>query len=290
MSRHAEHAVRQTHLGAGLGLKPEHFEAALAARLPGLWFEIHPENYMVDGGPRLAWLETLRAEHPLSVHSVSLSLAGSEPLDRQRLQRLAAFVRRFEPALVSEHLAWSSWQGQYIPDLLPFARTTEALTHIAGRIDQMQTALGRTVAIENPTHYLQLPGHEWSEPGFLSELVRRTGCQLLLDLNNVLVSAHNLGSAPQDYLRDYPLHAVAELHLAGYSCDAQLGDALWVDSHDQPVAEATWALLRWVVDRVGPLPTLIERDGNVPPFDELLLERARAHQALQARAPSEAVA
>ena len=270
------------HLAAGLGLKPQHFDEAAACRRPGLWFEIHPENYMVDGGPRLPWLDMVRAEHPLSVHSVSLSLAGSEPLHEGRLARLAAFVQRFQPALVSEHLAWSVWQGRYLPDLLPFPRNTETLATIANHIDQMQTALGRTVAIENPTHYLDLPGHDWSETGFLAELVRRTGCQLLLDLNNVLVSAHNLGSTPADYLDSYPLHAIAEVHLAGYSPDPRLGDALWIDSHDAPVSEAVWALHHELIERIGPVPTLIERDGNVPDFDELLLERERAQQALAA--------
>lgn len=270
---------------AGVGLKPQHFDEAAASRRPGLWFEIHPENYLVDGGPRLAWLETIRATHPLSVHSVSLSLAGSEPLPADRLARLAHFVQRFQPALVSEHLAWCRWRGQYVPDLLPFPRSHEALITLSNHIDQMQSALRRPVAIENPAHYLPLPGHDWSEPEFLAELVRRTGCQLLLDLNNVLVSAHNLGTSAEDYLRDFPLHAVAELHLAGHSADPRLGEQLWIDSHDAAVSEPLWALLDTVLARTGPLPTLIERDGNVPAFDELLRERERAHAA-QTRHPA----
>lgn len=274
-------------LGVGVGLEPQHFDAALRCRAPGMWFEIHPENYMVEGGPRLAWLEAIRAVHPLSVHGVSMSLAGCAPPCAERLARLAAFVRRFEPALVSEHLAWSHAGGSYLPDLLPFARSDEALRIVAANVDRMQSALGRTVAIENPSHYLALVGDDWSEPGFLAELVRRTGCSLLLDLNNVHVSAHNLGTSAQDYLRDYPLHAVAEIHLAGYSVDARLGDALWIDSHDAPVSCAVWALYDALIARIGETPTLIEREGNVPAFDVLMRERERALRALEEPAAEE---
>lgn len=260
-------------LCAGLGLKPQHFSQALACRRPGLWFEVHPENYLVEGGPRRAWLRTLRAEHPLSLHSVSLSLASEAPPDATRLAQLAALVRELEPALVSVHLAWSSWQGAYLPDLLPFPRTGTALRAIARNIDAVQSALGRPIAIENPSHYLRLDGHEWEEIDFLSELVRRTDCQLLLDVNNVAVSAHNLGTAPEAYLDRFPAHAVAEIHLAGHSPDPALGQALWIDSHDCAVAPATWALYQHLLARIGPRPTLIERDGNVPDFSELLQEQ-----------------
>ena len=273
--------MRAQPLSAGLGLKPQHFGEAFACRRPGLWFEIHPENYMVEGGPRLAWLDAIRAEHPLSLHSVSLSLAGSEPPDAGRLASLARLARRVEPALVSEHLAWSTWQGAYFPDLLPFLRNGEALATIARNIDIVQTALGRSIAIENPSHYLRLDGHTWDEVDFLTELVRRTGCQLLLDVNNVAVSAHNLGTAPEDYLDRFPAHAVAEVHLAGYSRDPALGDALWIDSHDAAVAPAVWALYQRLIARTGPKPTLIERDGNVPAFTELLQEQELAAAVLQ---------
>ena len=276
-------------LTAGLGLKPAHFEPALACRAPGLWFEIHPENYLVDGGPRLAWLEALRAVHPLSVHGVSLSLAGPARPDAARLQQLAQFVRRFQPALVSEHLAWSGWDGAYLPDLLPFARTGEALARLCEHIDCVQQALGRPIAIENPSHYLRLDGHAWSEADFLRELVRRSGCQLLLDVNNLAVSAHNLGFDAEQALQDFPLHAVVEIHLAGHSRDPALGDALWIDSHDCDVAEPVWALYARAIALAGARPTLIERDGNVPPFEALLAERARAHQMLAAAAQPSAL-
>ena len=265
----------QKQLGAGLGLKPAHFEAALASAAPGLWFELHPENYQVDGGPRLAWLDALRQAHPLSLHGVSLSLAGDAPPASQ-LAALKQLVDRVQPALVSEHLAWSSWQGVYLPDLLPFPRTQEALRRISANIDAVQSALGRSIAIENPSHYLHLTGHDWDEIDFLGELVRRTGCGLLLDVNNVQVSAHNLGFCAQSYLDRVPAAAIQEIHLAGHSQDPLLGPALWIDSHDTPVSPAVWQLYRRLLDRIGPRPTLIERDDQLPPFEVLMAERALA--------------
>lgn len=269
-----------TMLSAGLGLKPQHYDAALACALPGLWFEVHAENYMVAGGPRLRWLEAIRHAHPLSLHGVSLSLVGCEALDAAHLQRLARLVARFRPALVSEHLAWSAWNGRHFPDLLPFARTGEALRRIAGRIAQTQDALGCPIAIENPSHYLRIAGHEWDEIDFLSELAARTGCGLLLDVNNVYVSARNLGFDAAAYIDRFPGRPVMEIHLAGHSEDRALGAALLVDSHDAPVAPEVWALYRRLVGRIGARPTLIERDGNVPEFDELVAERQIAATAL----------
>jgi len=272
----------QRQLGAGLGLKPAHFEAALESKAPGLWFELHPENYLVEGGPRLAWLDALRQAHPLSLHGVSLSLAGDAPPAGQ-LADLRRLVDRVQPALVSEHLAWSFWQGVYFPDLLPFPRTQEALRRISANIDAVQSALGRTIAIENPSHYLHLTGHDWDEIDFLGELVRRTGCGLLLDVNNVEVSAHNLGYCPRSYLDRVPAAAIQEIHLAGYSQDPLLGPSLWIDSHDTPVSPAVWQLYQRLIDRIGTRPTLIERDGQVPEFEVLMAERAQA-QAMQQQA------
>ena len=276
------HALKTAAPGAGLGLKPQHFDAALACAAPGLWFEVHPENYLVDGGPRLAWLETIRARHPLSLHGVSLSLAADAAPDAGHLERLAALVRRVEPALVSEHLAWSGWRGAYLPDLLPFARTQAALLRIADNIARTQDALGRRIALENPSHYLRIEGHEWEELDFLHELVRRTGCGLLLDVNNVFVSARNLGFCARAYLDAFPGDAVMEIHLAGHTPDPRLGQALLIDSHDAPTAPEVWALYERVITRIGPRPTLIERDDQLPPFDALLAERAQAHALLQA--------
>jgi uncharacterized protein len=268
-------------LAAGLGLKPEHFDEALHASQPGLWFEVHPENYLVAGGPRLAWLEAVRERHPLSLHGVSLSLAGTAALDLAHLRRLADLVRRLQPALVSEHLAWSRFEGGWLPDLLPFPRTTEALQRIACRIHRVQDALGRSIAIENPSHYLRLQGHEWDEIDFLQELAARTGCTLLLDVNNVYVSAMNLGFDAQAWIARFPAALVSEVHLAGHTADPALGADLLVDSHDAPVAPEVWALYRRFVQDAGARPTLIERDARLPDFATLLAERGLAQEVLE---------
>lgn len=260
------------HMLCGLGLKPEHHDAALACRAQGMWFEVHAENYLVAGGPRLRLLQAIRAEHPLSLHGVSLSLAGEAPLDAKHLERLAALVRQVEPALVSEHLAWSAWSGMNVPDLLPFPRNNHALRRIVSNIDRLQSTLGRRVAIENPSHYLRIDGHEWDEIGFLKELVRRTGCGLLLDVNNVYVSSRNLDFDARAYLDRFPAESVMEIHLAGHTADAALGEALLIDSHDAPIAPQVWELYRHLIDRIGGRPTLVERDGNVPAFEALLGE------------------
>lgn len=270
-------------LGAGLGLKAVHADAALAVARPGLWFEVHPENHLVDGGPRLALLEAVRARHPLALHGVSLSLAGEAPPDPAHLRALAALVRRIEPVLVSEHLAWSRAGGAWLPDLLPFARTTAALQRTAAHVARVQDALGRPIALENPSHYLDLPGHDWDEVEFLGALSARTGCALLLDLNNVHVSAHNLGFDAAAYVDRFPAARVAELHLAGHAEDAALGAALLVDTHGAPVAPAVWALFERFVRRAGPRPTLIERDADLPAFEVLLAERERAQTVLDRR-------
>lgn len=271
-------------LTAGLGFKPVHFMPAIEARHEGLWFEVHPENYLADGGPRPRMLAALAAVHPVSLHGVSMSLAGPAPPQPAHLRRLAALVQRLRPALVSEHLAWSRIGGRYEPDLLPFIRDTGALQRVARHVMAVQDAIGRPIALENPSHYLALPGHTWDEVDFLQELVRRTGCALLVDVNNVHLSAHNLGFDAAGWLARVPAEAVAEIHLAGHSHDPLLGDALWIDSHDTPVADATWALYRGLLDRIGLRPTLIEWDGQLPGFERLLQERHRAQALLAAHA------
>lgn len=277
-----------TVLTAGVGLKPEHFDDALRCRAEGMFFEVHAENYTVAGGPRRSWLEAVRREHPLSLHGVSLSLAGSEPTDAVALAGIARLVRDMEPALVSEHLAWSRFDGAYFPDLLPFPRTTEALDVLCGNVSRVQDALGRTLAIENPSHYLLIDGHDYDEIEFLSAMVRRTGCTLLLDINNVHVSAVNSGSSAERYIDAFPALAVVEVHLAGHRPDPLHGEALLIDSHDRAVAPAVWSLFERFVARAGPRPTLIERDADLPAFDILMTERDRAHRLL--REPRRAVA
>lgn len=273
-------------ISAGLGLKPQHFDAALACGQAGLWFEVHPENYLMDGGPRLAWLQAIRERHPLALHGVSLSLAGPDAPDADHLRRLAQLVGRMEPVLISEHLAWSRLDGHYLPDLLPVPRTNETLLRVAANISRTQDVLKRRIALENPSHYLHMEQHAWSEPEFLQELVRRTGCALLVDVNNVHVSASNLGIEAHAYLDQLPAADILEIHLAGHSADASL-PGLLVDSHDAPVAPAVWQLYRHLVTRIGPRPTLIERDGNVPAFDELLQERAIAADMLASAAQAQ---
>lgn len=266
-----------TQPGAGLGLKAEHFAQALGCDARGLWFEVHPENYMV-GGPRLAWLERIAERHPLSLHGVSLSLAADTAPDETHLLRLRKLVEQVQPVLISEHLAWSTWRGQYLPDLLPFPRSHAALARITENIQRTQQALGRRIALENPSHYLHLDGHDWDEIDFLTELALRTGCGLLLDINNVHVSAHNLGFDARRYLDRFPAAAILEIHLAGHSHDDS--GALLIDSHDAPIDEPVWALYQHLIQRIGPRPTLIERDDHLPAFSELLAEREVAQAIL----------
>jgi len=272
---------------AGLSLKPQHYADALSVRADGLWFEAHPENYMCAGGPRLAWLDAIARDRPLSLHGVGLSLAADEPPDPAHLAALKRLGDRYQPMLFSEHLAWSMRQGVYAPDLLPFPRTRAALDRICANVGRLQDALGRRVLIENPSLYLELAGHEFGEVEFLTAVARRTGCGLLLDVNNVFVSARNLGFAAEAYLDAVPAELVGEIHLAGHAPDPQLGGALLIDSHAAPVAEPVWTLYARLIDRIGPRPTLIERDDAIPPFADLMAERQRAHAVL-AREPVDA--
>lgn len=260
---------------AGVAFKPQHFDEAMAASAAGLWFEVHAENYMVQGGPRLAMLAALRAERPLSLHGVGLSLGSSERPDAEHLQALKQLVHRFDPSLVSEHLAWSRIGARCLPDLLPVPRTYEALLCASRNIEIAQDVIGREILIENPAHYLHIDG-DWSEPDFLAELVRRTGCKLLIDVNNVAVAAYNLGYQAEAYLAALPHDAIGEIHIAGHSADPEPTVDLLIDSHDAPVSEQVWALLEWLLDFSGPRPVLLERDGNVPAFEELMAERDRA--------------
>lgn len=260
---------------AGLGLKPQHYDDARASDAVGLWFEVHPENYMSAGGPRLTALEKVRERRPLSLHGVGLSLAADADPDREHLAALKRLVDRFEPFVVSEHLAWSTHRGAHQPDLLPFPRTKAALARIAANIGRMQDALGRQVLVENPSLYLPLTGHDLDEVEFLKALVAKTGCGLLVDVNNVFVSASNLGYAPEAYLDAIPAGAIGEIHLAGHGAD-EGGSDLLIDTHGAPIAEPVWALYRRLIRRVGPRPTLIERDDDIPAFDILIAERDRA--------------
>ncbi len=265
---------------AGLGLKTQHLDEILTSRDPGLWFEVHAENYMVDGGPRLAALAAVRDRHPISIHSVGLSLASVEPPDPASLRRLADLVARFEPIAVSDHLAWQKWNGVHHADFLPFPRTRAALETVADNVQRVQEALSRPILVENPSLYVDLPGHELSEAVFLTELARRTGCGLLLDVNNLYISASNIGFSAAAALDLIPGDAIGEIHLAGHDADPALDSRLLIDTHGTAVAEPVWELYERLIARIGPRPTLIERDDRIPAFATLMTERARAHNLL----------
>lgn len=277
---------------AGLGFKPDHLDDVLAADATGLWFEVHAENYMVDGGPRLAALDAVAARFPVSLHGVGLSLASVEPPSPAHLTRLRRLVDRVKPAMVSDHLAWQKWQGAHHADFLPFPRTKGALAIAIGNVARVQDALGRAILVENPSLYVDLPGHELSEAAFLEALCDATGCGLLVDVNNVQVSASNLQFCATARIDAIPAALVGEIHLAGHSVDVGFGEALTrpplIDSHDAPVADAVWALYRRLIDRIGPRPTLIERDDNIPAFADLMAERDIAHRMLDGRANADA--
>ena len=273
-------------LQAGVGFKPEHFEAIMAGGREVGFFEIHAENYMGDGGPPHRRLEALRARYPLSLHGVGLSIGGPRPLDRAHLKRLATLRRRYEPGLFSEHLAWSSHDAGFLDDLLPLPYTRETLRIVCDHIDETQEAVGRML-LENPSTYVRFAESDIPETEFLAEIARRTGCGLLLDVNNVEVQAGNHGFDAFAYLDAFPLEAVEEIHLAGY---ADAADDLRIDAHDSPVRPRVWALYARVVSRIGRKPTLIEWDNDVPDWPTLQAEAARANaEAVKRREPADVV-
>lgn len=262
--------------GTGLGFKPEHYEAIIAQR-PGLNFlEVHAENYMGDGGASLKMLEHLRQDYALSVHGVALSIGGDAPLDIDHLGRLKRLCDRFEPQSFSEHLAWSTHDNAFLNDLLPLPYTEATLVRVCAHIDQAQTFLQRQILLENPATYLVFPESTWSEVDFIETVVRRTGCGLLLDVNNVHVSAINHGFSALDHLARFPLHHVYEIHLAGHAIEEQDGDVLLIDTHDRPVDADVWAWFSHIIMRTGPIPTLVEWDQDLPPFETLLAEADKA--------------
>ena len=260
----------------GLGLKPEHYRDVLESNDRDLWVEVHPENYMVDGGPRLSWLAAIRQNRALSFHGVGASLGGVDPLDKTHLAQLADLVQLFQPEQISEHAAWCAHDGIYYSDLLPLPRTTEAMANLVNHIDEFQNALGRTILIENPSNYLPFAS-EMDEPDFLNETAQRAGCGLLLDVNNVWVSAHNVGGDPQNYIRKIAPALVGEIHVAGHTPDPDENISLLIDSHGAPVSEDVWALLDFTLKKMGPKPVLVERDADIPAFALLKAERDRAH-------------
>ena len=274
---------------AGASFKPQHIAAILADGDFDGFLEVHAENYMGDGGAPHAMLAAIRERHPLSLHGVCMSIGAPRPLDRDHLQRFSRLVERYEPALVSEHLAWSTHDDVFYNDLLPLPYTKETLATVCQHVDEVQTAIGRTLMIENPSSYLVFRESTYAETDFIREMARRTGCGLLLDINNVFVSATNLGTSPMAYLDDFPIESVGEIHLAGH--DAQTddeGDTLLIDTHDRAVSDPVWALYAAVIDRRGPVATLVEWDSEVPEWPVLATEARAARAILQACGRDEA--
>jgi uncharacterized protein len=273
----------QTDARAGAGLKPAHYSAILDDRPDVGWFEAHAENYMGAGGPPHFFLERIRALYPLSLHGVGLSIGSAGGMTPGHLGRLKAVADRYEPFVVSEHLAWSTHDGSFLNDLLPLPYTRETLDLVVRHVDEAQTALGRRILIENPSTYLRFGGEEMEETEFLRALAQRSGCGLLLDVNNAVVSAANHGFDAVRYLAAFPVEHVGEVHLAGHAVLDGRGTKLLVDTHDRPVSDTVWRLWRELVDRVGPMPTLIEWDTDVPAWRVLAAEVARADCALGTR-------
>jgi uncharacterized protein len=265
---------------AGTSFKPEHLAAILGEGRARGFFEVHAENYMGAGGPPHRALEAVRRDHPISLHGVCMSIGGPGPLDKTHLARFRALVERYEPALVSEHLAWSSHQTTYFNDLLPLPYNDATLSRVSDHIDQVQDTIRRPLLLENPSTYLAFKQSTMGEPEFIRCVAERTGCGLLLDINNVFVSATNHGFSALEYLADFPLARVGEIHLAGHAeqMDDE-DDLLLIDSHDGPVADAVWKLYEVIIGRCGPVPTLIEWDSNIPDWSILKAE-ATAAQAI----------
>lgn len=262
---------------AGVGLKPRHCQEVLADEPDIGWFEVHPENYMGAGGPPHAYLERIRARYPVSLHGVGLSIGGAAPLDTDHLDRLKALVTRYRPMLVSEHLAWSTHRGRFYNDLLALPYTGETLRLVSDHIDQTQDHLGRQILLENPATYLAFAASSYDEIDFIAEVARRTGCGLLLDVNNVHISCVNHGGDAAAYIERFPIAAVGEIHLAGHAPDMDsAGREILIDTHDRPVADPVWALYARALARSGPLPTLIEWDNDVPDWPTLMAEAKRA--------------
>ncbi len=274
--------------GVGIGLKPQHYQEILT-QSPALgWFEVHAENYMGQGGAPHHYLSQICQQYPLSIHGVGLSIGGAEPLDKDHLKRLKILNDRYQPALFSEHLAWSSHGGQFFNDLLPLPYTAQTLQTVCGHIDELQHTLGRQVLLENPASYICFADNSFSEPDFLAQIADRTGAGLLLDINNVYVSAHNNNFSPERFIEDFNLDAVKEIHLAGHGVDAVALDqgqtktkTLLIDDHGAPICGDVWSLYQNVLSKIGAVPTLIERDNNIPALNVLVAEARQAHTMME---------
>ena len=267
---------------AGIGLRAPHHSEFLSSRPAVAWVEVHSENFFAAGGAQQRVLERVRADYPLSLHGVGLALGSADPLDRRHLARLRRLVRRCEPALVSEHLCWGAIGGRHLNDLLPLPYTEEALQHMIVRVQYVQEALGRRILIENVSSYLEFAHSTISEWDFLAALARSAGCAILLDVNNVYVSARNHGFDARRYIDAIPPDLVGEIHLAGHSVESYGGHQIVVDTHSAPVCTDVWTLYAHALDRLGPVPTLIEWDSELPALSVLLAQAAMAQDHLEA--------
>jgi uncharacterized protein len=266
---------------AGVGLKPEHYRVVLDTRPNVGFFEVHAENYMGLGGPPHRYLAAIAGLYPISIHGVGLSIGGSRPLDKNHLRRLKDLVEKYNPALFSEHLAWSTHDAGFFHDLLPLPYTADTLHHVCEHVDEVQDELARQMLLENPSTYIQFSESTYSETDFIAEVANRTGCGLLLDVNNVFVASTNQQWDPLQYLREFPLSGVQEIHLAGCSEGAdEKGHPLVIDTHDRPVSEFVSELFKQVIQCTGPLPTLIEWDAAVPAWTTLHAEAQRAEAVM----------
>ena len=266
---------------AGVGLKAPHYRTILETQPDIGFFEVHAENYMGAGGPPHRYLTEIRTRYPLTLHGVGLSIGADRPLDRDHLRRLAELVVRYEPGLFSEHLAWSSHGGLFFNDLLPVPYTLQTLHRVCEHIDQAQEYLGRQMLLENPSTYVAFAESTYWEVDFIAQVARRTGCGLLLDVNNVYVACTNQHWEPARYIDQFPLSHVRQIHLAGYARDAdERGRPLLIDSHDRQVDEIVWDLYARTIEKLGPTPTLIEWDQNLPEWAELQAEATRAEAVL----------
>src|SRR3989344_162385 len=282
-SRHPDSRDTRTSLciaGIGIGLRAEHYREVVATRPLVGWFEVHSENYFGEGGAPHYYLEQVRRDYPLSLHGVGLSLGSADALNRTHLEKLKALIQRYEPGLVSDHLSWSSVDGKYLNDLLPLPYLEETLRHVTERVIQAQEFLGREILIENPSSYLQYRHSDMDEAEFLAELSVRSGCGILLDVNNIYVSASNHGFDAQAYLRAIPPARVREIHLAGHTVNRYPEGEILIDTHNARVCDAVWTLYGEALRHVGPVPVLIEWDTDLPALS-VLLDEARKAEAIQ---------
>jgi len=280
-----QYIVTGNQLGAGLSLKAEHLDDILALPVAepsadnNLWFEVHTENYFVAGGPRLNYLRAIRENYALSFHGVGGSLGSDHQTMPAHIKQVKALIDEFQPTLVSEHAVWSKSGGKYFADLMPLPRTQDALQSLIEGIDCYQSGIGRSILIENPSNYLDFIS-EMDEAQFLVEAAKRTGCGLLIDINNLYISSKNTGIDALNYLSQIPAELVGEIHIAGHDPDPELGQSLLIDSHASAVAPSVWSLLEQALNLFGHKPVLVERDANIPPFTELISERQIAQEYL----------